>query len=40
MVINNISKEIFKANNKNIAELLKSNFSNEMLDELYFYLRK
>ena len=36
MIIENISKELFKSNEDNINDLLKYNFDKTMLDKLYF----
>lgn len=40
MIIKNISNVLFQSNNINITQLLRDNFSNELIDELYFKPKK
>lgn len=40
MLVKNISHRLFIDDSKNIADLLMDNFSNEMLDKLYFIPKK
>lgn len=40
MIICNISDELFEVEDKELTELLKTNFSNEMIDKLYFIPKK
>lgn len=40
MDIINVSKELFEDKSGNIVEMLKKNFSNEMLQKLYFFPKK
>ena len=40
MLVKNISHRLFTGDSKNIVDLLIDNFSNEMLDKLYFIPKK
>ncbi len=40
MLVKNISHRLFIDNTKNIVDLLMDNFSNKMLDDIYFIPKK